>query len=194
MLIKIASTWEGIRAAEKLERKGIHTNLTLLFSFAQAVACGQAKVQLISPFVGRIYDWYKKQAGASWDEAARAGANDPGVQSVTQIYHHYKHFGIATEVMGASFRNVGQITALAGCDLLTIAPELLAQLAASDAPLQPALNAEAAKRMDLPAVNYDEAGFRYALNEDAMATEKLAEGIRAFAADAVKLEKLILAV
>ena len=193
VLIKIASTWEGIRAAEKLERKGIHTNLTLLFSFAQAVACGQAKVQLISPFVGRIYDWYKKQAGASWDEAARAGANDPGVQSVTQIYHHYKHFGIATEVMGASFRNVGQITALAGCDLLTIAPELLAQLAASDAPLQPALNAEAAKRMDLPAVNYDEAGFRYALNEDAMATEKLAEGIRAFAADAVKLEKLILA-
>ena len=194
VLIKIASTWEGIRAAEKLERKGIHTNLTLLFSFAQAVACGQAKVQLISPFVGRIYDWYKKQAGASWDEAARAGANDPGVQSVTQIYHHYKHFGIATEMMGASFRNVGQITALAGCDLLTIAPELLAQLAASDAPLQPALNAEAAKRMDLPAVNYDEAGFRYALNEDAMATEKLAEGIRAFAADAVKLEKLILAV
>ena len=194
VLIKIAATWEGIKAAEKLEQRGIHTNLTLLFSFAQAVACGQAKVQLISPFVGRIYDWYKKQAGASWDEAAMAGANDPGVQSVRAIYHHYKHFGIATEVMGASFRNVGQITALAGCDLLTIAPELLAQLAASDAPLQPALNAEAAKRMDLPAVNYDEAGFRYALNEDAMATEKLAEGIRAFAADAVKLEKLILAV
>jgi len=193
VLIKIAATWEGIQAAEALERKGIHTNLTLLFSFAQAVACGQAKVQLISPFVGRIYDWYKKQAGSTWDEAARAGANDPGVQSVTQIYNHYKHFGIATEVMGASFRNVGQITALAGCDLLTIAPELLTQLAASDAPLQPALNAGAAKGMDLPAVNYDEAGFRYALNEDAMATEKLAEGIRAFAADAVKLEKLILA-
>ena len=191
VLIKIASTWEGIQAAAQLERKGIHTNLTLLFSFAQAVACGQAKVQLISPFVGRIYDWYKKQAGSTWDEAARAGANDPGVQSVTQIYNHYKHFGIATEVMGASFRNLGQITALAGCDLLTIAPELLAQLAASDAPLQPALNAEAAKAMDLPAVNYDEAGFRYALNEDAMATEKLAEGIRAFAADAVKLEKLV---
>ena len=193
VLIKIAATWEGIQAAEQLERKGIHTNLTLLFSFAQAVACGQARVQLISPFVGRIYDWYKKQAGAGWDEAARAGANDPGVQSVTQIYHHYKHFGIATEVMGASFRNVGQITALAGCDLLTIAPDLLAQLAASDAPLQRALNADAAKAMDLPAVNYDEAGFRYALNEDAMATEKLAEGIRAFAADAVKLEQLILA-
>lgn len=193
VLIKIAATWEGIKAAEKLEQRGIHTNLTLLFSFAQAVACGDAKVQLISPFVGRIYDWYKKQAGASWDEAARSGANDPGVQSVTQIYNHYKHFGIATEVMGASFRNVGQITALAGCDLLTIAPELLAQLAASDAPLQPSLNADAAKAMDLPAVNYDEAGFRFALNEDAMATEKLAEGIRAFAVDAVKLEKLILA-
>ena len=193
VLIKIAATWEGIKAAEKLERKGIHTNLTLLFSFAQAVACGDAKVQLISPFVGRIYDWYKKQAGASWDEAARSGANDPGVQSVTQIYNHYKHFGIATEVMGASFRNVGQITALAGCDLLTIAPELLAQLAASDAPLQRVLDADAAKGMDLPAVNYDEAGFRYALNEDAMATEKLAEGIRAFAVDAVKLEKMILA-
>jgi transaldolase len=193
VLIKIASTWEGIQAAEQLERKGIHTNLTLLFSFAQAVACGQAKVQLISPFVGRIYDWYKKQAGSNWDEAARAGVNDPGVQSVTQIYNYYKRFGIATEVMGASFRNVGQITALAGCDLLTIAPELLAQLAASDAPLQRVLDADAARAMELPAVNYDEAGFRFALNEDAMATEKLAEGIRAFAADAVKLEKLILA-
>ncbi len=193
VLIKIAATWEGIQAAEQLERRGIHTNLTLLFSFCQAVACGQAKVQLISPFVGRIYDWYKKSEGAKWDEAARAGANDPGVQSVREIYNHYKHFGIATEVMGASFRNVGQITALAGCDLLTIAPELLAQLAASDAPLQRVLDAEAAKGMDLPAVNYDEAGFRYALNEDAMATEKLAEGIRAFAVDAVKLEKMILA-
>lgn len=191
VLIKIASTWEGIRAAEQLERRGIHTNLTLLFSFAQAVACGQAKVQLISPFVGRIYDWYKKQAGAAWDEAARAGVNDPGVQSVTQIYNHYKHFGIATEVMGASFRNLGQITALAGCDLLTIAPDLLAQLAATEAPLPRALDAQAAKAMDLPPVQYDEAGFRYALNEDAMATEKLAEGIRAFAADAVKLEHLI---
>lgn len=193
VLIKVAATWEGIQAAEKLEQRGIHTNLTLLFSFCQAVACGQAKVQLISPFVGRIYDWYKKQAGAQWDEAARSGANDPGVQSVAQIYNHYKHFGIATEVMGASFRNTGQITALAGCDLLTIAPDLLAQLAASDAPLTRALNPAAAKALDLPAVNYDEAGFRYALNEDAMATEKLAEGIRGFAVDAVKLEKLILA-
>ena len=191
VLIKVAATWEGIEAARKLESKGIHTNLTLLFSFAQAVACGQARVQLISPFVGRIYDWYKKQAGAQWVEAEMAGANDPGVQSVRKIFNHYKHFGIATEVMGASFRNVGQITALAGCDLLTIAPDLLAQLAATEAPLQRALDAEAARTMDLPAVQYDEAGFRYALNEDAMATEKLAEGIRAFAADAVKLEQLI---
>jgi transaldolase len=193
VLIKIAATWEGIEAARKLESKGIHTNLTLLFSFVQAVACGQAKVQLISPFVGRIYDWYKKQAGASWDEVAMAGANDPGVQSVRRIFNHYKRFGVATEVMGASFRNVGQIIALAGCDLLTIAPELLAQLAQSDAPVARALDAEAARSMDLPAVQYDEAGFRYGLNEDAMATEKLAEGIRAFAVDTVKLEQIILA-
>lgn len=191
VLIKVAATWEGIEAARKLEARGIHTNLTLLFSMAQAVACGQAKVQLISPFVGRIYDWHKKNAGAAWDEAARAGANDPGVQSVRQIYEYYKHFDIATEVMGASFRNLGQITALAGCDLLTIAPELLAQLAQSEAPLPRALDAEAARAMDIAAIQYDEAGFRYALNEDAMATEKLAEGIRAFAADAVKLERLI---
>ncbi len=193
VLIKVAATWEGIEAARRLEDRGIHTNLTLLFSFCQAVACGQAKVQLISPFVGRIYDWYKKSAGSGWDEAAQAGANDPGVKSVREIYNHYKHFGITTEVMGASFRNLGQITALAGCDLLTISPELLAQLAASDAPLQPALDAKAAQALDLPAVNFDEVTFRYALNEDAMATEKLAEGIRAFAADAVKLEKLMLA-
>ena len=191
VLIKVAATWEGIEAARQLESKGIHTNLTLLFAFAQAVACGQAKVQLISPFVGRIYDWHKKQAGNSWDEAAMAGESDPGVQSVRAIYQHYKHFGIATEVMGASFRNVGQIQALAGCDLLTIAPELLAQLAASDAPLPRALDADAAKALDLPTVHYDEAGFRYALNEDAMATEKLAEGIRAFAADAARLEQLM---
>lgn len=191
VLIKIAATWEGIQAAAQLERQGVHTNLTLLFSFAQAVACGQAKVQLISPFVGRIYDWYKKQAGASWNEAARAGANDPGVQSVTRIYNFYKKYGIATEVMGASFRNVGQITALAGCDLLTIAPELLAQLAATDAPLNRALNAQTAPALDIPFVQYDEAGFRYALNEDAMATEKLAEGIRAFAVDTIKLEALM---
>jgi transaldolase len=193
VLIKVAATWEGIQAARRLEDRGIHTNLTLLFSFCQAVACGQAGVQLISPFVGRIYDWYKKSAGAAWDEAAHAGANDPGVQSVRQIYHHYKKFGIKTEIMGASFRNIGQITALAGCDLLTISPELLGQLAASEAPLARALDAKAALALDLPAVNFDEASFRYALNDDAMATEKLAEGIRAFAADAVKLEQLMLA-
>ena len=193
VLIKVAATWEGIQAAAQLERRGIHTNLTLLFAFCQAVACGQAKVQLISPFVGRIYDWYKRAAGAAWDEAANAGANDPGVTSVRQIYNHYKKFGIATEVMGASFRNVGQITALAGCDLLTISPELLASLAATETPLTRSLDASVACGLDLPAVGYDEAGFRLALNEDAMATEKLAEGIRAFCADAIKLEQLMLA-
>lgn len=193
VLIKIAATWEGIQAAAQLERRGIHTNLTLLFSFCQAVACGEAKVQLISPFVGRIYDWYKKSAGSTWDEATQAGANDPGVKSVRAIYNHYKRHGIATEVMGASFRSTGQILALAGCDLLTIAPELLAQLAASEAPVTRALDAQAARQLDLPVVRYDEPGFRYALNEDAMATEKLAEGIRAFAVDTVKLEQLILA-
>lgn len=191
VLIKVAATWEGIEAAARLQRRGINTNLTLLFSFCQAVACGQAKVQLISPFVGRIYDWYKKSAGANWDEAANAGANDPGVNSVRQIYQHYKHFGIATEIMGASFRNTGQILALAGCDLLTISPELLAQLAASEAPVQRALDPAQAKAAQLEPVNYDEAAFRWALNEDAMATDKLAEGIRAFAADAVKLEQLM---
>ena len=191
VLIKVAATWEGIQAAQKLEQRGIHTNLTLLFSFCQAVACGQAKVQLISPFVGRIYDWYKKSAGAAWDEAANAGANDPGVHSVRQIYEHFKHFGIATEIMGASFRNVGQILALAGCDLLTISPELLAQLATADGGITRSLDPEGAKAISLEPVNFDEASFRYAMNEDAMATEKLAEGIRAFAADAVKLEQMI---
>ena len=193
VLIKVAATWEGIQAAEQMERKGIHTNLTLLFSFCQAVACGQAKVQLISPFVGRIYDWYKKSAGATWVEAERATVNDPGVQSVTQIYNYYKKFGVATEVMGASFRNVGQITALAGCDLLTISPDLLATLAATEAPLERVLDAKRAQQLDLQHVHYDEAGFRFALNEDAMTTEKLAEGIRAFCVDAVKLEQLMLA-
>ena len=191
VLIKIAATWEGIQAAKALEAEGIHCNLTLLFAFAQAVACGDAGVQLISPFVGRIYDWYKKQAGATWDEAARAGANDPGVQSVERIYNHYKKHGIATEVMGASFRNVGQITALAGCDLLTISPELLAQLQASDAPLAQRLSAATAAQAELPEVHHDEASFRFALNEDAMATDKLAEGIRAFAVDSAKLDQLI---
>ncbi|MEK8053436.1 transaldolase [Ideonella sp. DXS22W] len=191
VLIKIAATWEGIQAAKVLEAEGIHCNLTLLFAFCQAVACGDAGVQLISPFVGRIYDWYKKSAGAAWDETAKAGPNDPGVQSVEAIYKHFKRHGIATEVMGASFRNVGQITALAGCDLLTISPDLLAQLQASDAPLAKRLDADAAKALDLPEVHFDEKAFRWALNEDAMATEKLAEGIRAFAVDAGKLDKMI---
>ncbi len=191
VLIKVASNWEGIQAARRLQQRDIRCNMTLLFSFCQAVASGQAGAQLISPFVGRIYDWYKKAAGAGWDEAAMAGPNDPGVQSVRRIYEYYKHFGIATEVMGASFRNVGQITALAGCDLLTISPELMAQLAASPAPLARALDAEAARRLTLPAVQFDEAGFRLALNQDAMATEKLAEGIRNFAIDQEKLESLL---
>lgn len=191
VLIKVASTWEGIQAAAELEKDGIRCNLTLLFAFCQAVACGAAGIQLISPFVGRIYDWYKKSAGAAWDEAASAGVNDPGVKSVTQIYNYYKKHGIKTEVMGASFRNIGQIQALAGCDLLTISPDLLAQLQANEAPLAPALDADAARAADIPAISYDEASFRFALNQDAMATEKLAEGIRLFAVDAGKLDLMI---
>ena len=191
VLIKVASTWEGIQAAAELEREGIHCNLTLLFSFCQAVACGANGIQLISPFVGRIYDWYKKSAGAAWDEAASAGVNDPGVKSVAQIFNYYKKHGIKTEVMGASFRNIGQIQALAGCDLLTISPDLLAQLQGNEAPLTRALDAEAARAADIPAVAFDEAAFRFALNQDAMATEKLAEGIRLFAIDAGKLDQMI---
>ena len=191
VLIKIASTWEGIRAAEQLQREGLRCNLTLLFGFGQAVACGDAGVQLISPFVGRIYDWYKKAAGADWNEAAMAGAADPGVKSVVAIYQYFKRYGIKTEVMGASFRNIGQIQALAGCDLLTIAPDLLAALQASEALLPLALDGDAARALALPEVHFDEASFRWTLNADAMATEKLAEGIRAFAADAVKLEALV---
>ena len=189
VLIKVAATWEGIQAARVLEQEGIRCNLTLLFAFAQARACGDASVQLISPFVGRIYDWYKKSAGAAWDEAAQAGVNDPGVQSVARIYNYYKAHGVRTEVMGASFRNVGQILALAGCDLLTISPDLLAQLHASDAPVLPQLVRPA--HVEAPEAPLSEAAFRYALNEDAMATEKLAEGIRAFAVDAGKLDALI---
>ncbi len=191
VLIKVASTWEGIRAAETLTKEGIHCNLTLLFAFCQAVACGDAGVRLISPFVGRIYDWHKKDAGKDWDEAANAGPKDPGVQSVTAIFNHYKHFDIETQVMGASFRNVGQITALAGCDLLTISPDLMTELQGSTTKLKLALDAKAAKKLKLDAVHFDEAGFRWALNEDAMATDKLAEGIRSFAAAGVKLDQLI---
>jgi transaldolase len=191
VLIKVASTWEGIQAARILQHQGIQCNLTLLFAFCQAVACGAAGVRLISPFVGRIHDWHRKAAGAAWDEAANAGANDPGVKSVAQIYTYYKKFGIDTEVMGASFRNTAQILALAGCDLLTISPELLAQLQAVDAPIARALDPAAAAQAAVHAVSYHEASFRWALNEDAMATEKLAEGIRAFAADAARLDQMI---
>ncbi len=186
VLIKMASTWEGIKAAEELEKEGIHCNLTLLFSFAQAVACAEAGVQLISPFVGRIYDWYKASTGSEY-----VGAEDPGVQSVTKIYNYYKKFGYKTEIMGASFRNAGQITSLAGSDLLTIAPGLLAELAASTEPLTPSLNVEAANAADLEKVSLDEAGFRFLHNEDPMAVEKTAQGIRAFSADILKLEALV---
>ncbi len=189
VLIKVAATWEGIQAARVLEAEGIHCNLTLLFAFAQARACADAGVQLISPFVGRIYDWHKKSAGAQWDEAARAGVNDPGVQSVAHIWRYYKQHGIRTEVMGASFRNIGQVAALAGCDLLTISPELLAQLQSSDADVPRLLNMPTAT--EAPEAALSEGAFRYQLNEDAMATEKLAEGIRLFAADATKLDALI---
>ncbi|UUX96556.1 transaldolase [Aquabacterium sp. J223] len=192
VLIKIAATWEGIQAAKALEHEGIHCNLTLVFAFVQALACGEAGVKLISPFVGRIYDWHKKAAGAAWDEAAHAGPNDPGVQSVRRIWRYFKKFGVETEVMGASFRNTGQILALAGCDLLTISPDLLARLQQAEGPVPRQLDAaEAQADGDLHAVLFNEAGFRWALNEDAMASDKLAEGIRAFAADAVKLDKLI---
>ncbi|SDR88257.1 transaldolase [Opitutus sp. GAS368] len=186
ILIKLASTWEGIKAAELLQQEKINCNLTLLFSFAQAVACAEAKVQLISPFVGRILDWYKKSTGKDY-----APAEDPGVKSVTEIYTYYKKFGHATEVMGASFRNKGEITELAGCDLLTISPQLLGELKASTEPLGRKLDPAKARTADIKKVGFDEKGFRFAFNEDAMATEKTAEGIRVFAADIVKLEQLI---
>jgi transaldolase len=188
VLIKIASTWEGIEAAALLEREGIHCNMTLLFSPVQAQACADAGATLISPFVGRIYDWYKKAAGNQWNEAAHAGADDPGVRSVREIHQRLKGGGYATEIMGASFRNIGQIIALAGCDLLTISPDLLAKLAATEAPLQRALTPPAARNARQPVA---EAAFRFQLNDDAMATEKLAEGIRIFAVDTVKLEHLV---
>jgi len=186
ILIKLASTWEGIKAAELLQKEGINCNLTLLFSFAQAVACAEAKVRLISPFVGRILDWYKKSTGKDY-----APTEDPGVISVTQIYTYYKKFGHQTEVMGASFRNKGEITELAGCDLLTISPALLAELKASTETLARKLDPAKAAAANLTRVSFDEKSFRFALNEDAMATEKTSEGIRVFAADIVKLEQLI---
>jgi transaldolase len=187
VLIKIASTWEGILAAEQLQKEGIKCNMTLLFSLAQAVRSAEAKVQLISPFVGRIYDWFKAANKRDY-----SGAEDPGVQSVREIYAYYKKFGYATEVMGASFRNVGQILALAGCDLLTISPELMKQLSESHEPVERKLTLEKAKSAEMKRLDQlDEKKFRYLLNEDAMATEKTAEGIRKFAADIAKLEKLV---
>ncbi|MGL4767223.1 MAG: transaldolase [Formosimonas sp.] len=189
ILIKLASTWEGIKAAEVLEKEGIHTNLTLMFSLAQALACSDAGVTLISPFVGRIYDWYKKQTGVEYD--AVKDKNDPGVESVETIYNYYKKFGIKTEVMGASFRNVGQIIALAGCDLLTISPDLLAKLQEMNEPLTPALNAKAAQQSDAVELKLTEASFRLALNNEAMAIEKLSEGIRLFCIDTEKFATLI---
>jgi transaldolase len=188
ILIKVASTWEGIRAAERLEREGIHCNLTLLFSFAQAVACAEAGVTLISPFVGRIYDWHRKERGAEIpvDE-------DPGVESVTRIYNYFKKFDYRTQVMGASFRRVAQITGLAGCDLLTISPELLDQLGKAPGEVTRRLSVEGAEACDAEKVHLDEKAFRWMHNQDAMAVEKLSEGIRKFYADARKLEKFALA-
>ena len=186
VLIKIASTWEGICAAKVLQQEGIRCNMTLLFSLPQAIACAEAGAQLISPFVGRIYDWYKKASGTDY-----SGADDPGVQSVQRIYTYYKKFGYTTEVMGASFRNTSQILELAGCDLLTISPELLQSLSDTDGVVERKLSSEQAAHADIQKISLDEKAFRLALNEDAMATEKLAEGIRLFCADSVKLEALI---
>jgi transaldolase len=186
ILIKIASTWEGIKAAELLEKEGIRCNLTLLFSFAQAVACAEAGVRLISPFVGRILDWHKAATGRDYP-----AEEDPGVLSVRRIYQYYKKYGYPTEVMGASFRSKGEILALAGCDLLTISPALLAELQASDEPVPVRLSAADAAASDEPKISLDEKSFRFALNEDAMATEKTAQGIRNFAADIVKLETFV---
>jgi transaldolase len=184
VLIKVASTWEGIRAAEQLEREGIHCNLTLLFSFAQAVACAEAGVTLISPFVGRIYDWYKKEKGAEIPPD-----DDPGVASVTRIYNYYKKFDYKTQVMGASFRKIEQITLLAGCDLLTISTDLLEKLEKTEGTLTPRLTVATAKASDAQKIHLDEKAFRWLYNEDPMAVEKLGEGIRTFYADARKLEQ-----
>ncbi|WP_457424401.1 transaldolase [Roseateles sp. P5_E7] len=190
VLIKLASTWEGIQAARELEQQGIHTNLTLLFCLAQAKACADAGVQLISPFVGRIYDWFKKTAGHSWNEAAMAGPNDPGVRSVEEIYRHYKRHGIATEVMAASFRNSGQIIALAGCDLMTISPALLAELSQATTPVERRLKPHEGQLEAAPAA-LTESQFHAALAADAMARDKLTEGIAQFIADTETLEQLI---
>lgn len=195
ILIKLAGTWEGIAAAKELEVQGIHCNMTLLFSLVQAAACGAANAKLISPFVGRITDWNKAKLASNWSDGANGGANDPGVTSVKRIFHYYKHFGISTEIMGASFRNTSQILELAGCDLLTISPELLAELQISNAPVERKLNsanAQAALQAEsIAPLKLDESNFRLQLNNDAMATEKLAEGIRNFCIDTEKLEVLL---
>jgi transaldolase len=192
ILIKLAGTWEGIQAAKVLEAEGIHCNMTLLFSLVQAAACGAVNAKLISPFVGRITDWYKAKLGGDWSDVNNGGANDPGVTSVKRIFHYYKHFGIATEIMGASFRNTSQILELAGCDLLTISPELLADLQKSTTSVEKKLNpsnaASALATENITALKLDESSFRLQLNNDAMATEKLAEGIRNFCIDTEKLE------
>ena len=186
VLIKIASTWEGLNAAEQLQKEGIYCNLTLMFSLPQAVRAAEAKVQLISPFVGRIYDWYKKEMKRDY-----VGAEDPGVQSVNEIYTYYKKFDISTEVMGASFRNTGQILELVGCDCLTISPELMEELARSNQPVERKLTPEKAKAAKIEKLQLDEKKFRWMLNDNAMAYEKTGEGIRRFAADVVKLEKFV---
>ena len=186
VLIKIASTWEGLLAAEQLQKEGIRCNLTLMFSLPQAVRAAEAKVQLISPFVGRIYDWYKKENKRDY-----SGSEDPGVQSVTEIYTYYKKFDILTEVMGASFRNVGQILELAGCDCLTISPELMKELSESIEPVERKLDLEKAKSVKVEKLELDEKKFRWMLNDNAMAYEKTGEGIRKFAADVLKLEKFV---
>ncbi|QWE05189.1 transaldolase [Polynucleobacter sp. JS-JIR-II-50] len=195
ILIKLAGTWEGIAAAKELEAQGIHCNMTLLFSLVQAAACGAANAKLISPFVGRITDWNKAKLASNWSDSANGGANDPGVTSVKRIFHYYKHFGISTEIMGASFRNTSQILELAGCDLLTISPELLAELQISNASVERKLNsanAQAALQAEgIAPLKLDESNFRLQLNNDAMATEKLAEGIRNFCIDTEKLEVLL---
>jgi len=189
ILIKLASTWEGIKAAEQLEKEGIRNNLTLLFSKAQAIACAEAKVQLISPFVGRIYDWYKKASGVD----SIPSSQDPGVLSVNFIYNYYKKFGYKTEVMGASFRNIGEIIELAGCDLLTISPNLLSELENNQGELLRKLDPEKSKYMEIQQIHLDEKAFRWMHNEEAMAVEKLSEGIRKFTEDLIKLEKFIAA-
>lgn len=190
VLIKLASTWEGIEAAKALEAEGIHCNMTLLFSLVQAAACGAAQATLISPFVGRITDWNKAKLGSAWNDSEHGGPNDPGVRSVKRIYRYYKHFGIATEIMGASFRNTNQILQLAGCDLLTISPELLAELQASNQPVARQLSPEPGN-VEIKRLSVSESAFRLQLNDDAMATEKLAEGIRAFCSDINTLEALL---